>query len=133
MRRGQPLVLTEQRVRLLDLRAESLLERRYHVRLGRQGPAMPGEMVKMRRRLLAEVVGVSGQQMRRLAEVVEVVMRGQSRRLAVVIEVVVGRDVGVAEQRRWRLVTAAAAARREGVGQRITVAAGHQVSPEPYR
>jgi hypothetical protein len=132
VRRGQPLVLSEQRVRLLDLGAESLLKRCHQVRLGRQGATVPREMVEMRRWLLPEAVGMSGRQARWLAEVIEVVTRGEARRrLVEVIKVVVGREVGVVERRRWQLVAAAAA--REGVGRRVTVATGHEDLPEPYR
>jgi hypothetical protein len=130
VRRCQPLILSEQLVRLLDLGAEPLLKRCHQVRLGRQGAAVPREMVEMRRRLLPEAVGMSGRQARWLAEVIEMVTRGEARRgLAEVIEVVVGRQVGVVERWRWQLVAAAAA--REGVGRRVTVAAGHEELPEP--
>ena len=138
VRRGQPLVLCEQRVRLVDLSAEPLLQRRQHVRLGRQGTAavaMAREVAEMRRLLLEEAVGVAGRQAGRVAEVVGVVARGQARRLAVVVDVVMGQEVGVvrvAERRRMRVVASAAAA-GVGVWKWVAVAAGHGESPDPYR
>ena len=135
VRRGQPLVLCEQRVRLVDLSAEPLLQRRQHVRLGRQGTAavaMAREVAEMRRRrllllLVEEAVGVPGRQAGRVAEVVGVVARRQARRLAVVVDVVMGQEVGVvrvAERRRMRVVASAAAA-GVGVWKWVAVAAGH--------
>ena len=133
VRRGQPLVLCEQRVRLVDLSAEPLLQRRQHVRLGRQGTAavaMAREVAEMRRRrllLVEEAVGVPGRQAGRVAEVVGVVARGQARRLAVVVDVVMGQEVGVmrvAERRMMRVVASAAAA-GVGVWKWVAVAAGH--------
>lgn len=138
VRRGQPLVLRKQRMRLVDLRAKPLLQRCHHVRLGRQGAtgaavAVPHEMAEMRWRRLLEAVGVAGRQAGRIAEVVEVVVRGKARRVAEVVEGVVGREVGVKRVVKWGRRMVAAAAAGIGRGQRVAVAAGHGESPEPYR
>lgn len=137
VRRGQPLVLREQRMRLVDLRAKPLLQRCHHMRLGWQGAtgaavavAVAHEMAEMRWRRLLEAVGVAGRQAGRVAEVVEVVVvRGKARRVAEVVEEVVGREVGV---KRGRRMVAAAAGAGVGRRQRVAVAAGHGESPEPY-
>jgi len=62
-------------MRLVDLGAKPLLQRRHHMRLGWQGAtgaavAVAHEMAEMRRRRLLEAVGVAGRQAGRVAEVV---------------------------------------------------------------
>lgn len=134
VRRGQPLVLREQRMRLVDLGAKPLLQRRHHMRLGRQGATVAHEMAEMRWRRLLEAVEVAGRQAGRIAEVVQVVVRGKARRVAEIVEGVVGREVGVKRVvKQGRRMVAAAAAAGVGMGQRVAVAAGHGESPEPYR
>lgn len=134
VRGSEALVLLEQNVRLLDLHAYALLERRGHVRGGGQGGGTVAlEVVARERRMLAEVVGVGRGQAARVSEVIEVV-RGQARRRLPEFVEMVRREVvvGVMKRRRVRVVPAAvASASGEGGGQRVTVTTGHPESPEP--
>jgi len=94
--------------------------------------AVAHEMTKMRWRRLLEAVGVARRQAGRIAEVVDMVVRGEARRVAVVVEGMVWREVGV---KRGRQMVAGGGSGGAGVGrwQRVSVAAGHGESPEPYR
>lgn len=113
VRRSKPLVLSEQSVRLINLRADTLFQRRNHVRSRGQMPAaVTREVVARRRRMLSEAFGVARWQAGWVSEVIEVV-RGEARRLAEFVEVV-RREMGVMERRRVRVVTAAGAAGEGG-------------------